>query len=185
MATDNSLLGSLLAGMPSGKQVGDWFGSPQASMMLGQGAQALSAAEPNSWQHQLGKVGQGMGQAEILKAEATKREAQRQQYMKMFMQMMGGGPAASGGGAGKTPPGIQGNTSEQVTTNHDGTFKRVLTGDGDPYGRNNPLKSPTKFPQMDFMRLMSGQGGGAPGGGRMQRPVSSPQPNAGTMRPFL
>jgi len=179
MGAGNSILEALLAGIPTGNQVGNWFNTPQAPMALGKAAQMIAGKDPTSWQNLMGQAGEQWGQGRELKIEADRQEAQRKQFMNMFMQMMGGGPAASGGGAGKTPPGIQGNTSEQVTTNHDGTFKRVLTGDGDPYGRNNPLKSPTKFPQMDFMSLMGGGGGG------MQKPVSSPQPNAGTMRPFL
>jgi len=73
---------------PGGEGV-DWN---LISMMLGQGAQAFSAADPTSWQHQLGGLASGLGQSRKYAQAATKAQAGRSALTQAMIDLMRGGP---------------------------------------------------------------------------------------------
>lgn len=89
------------------------------SMMLGQGAQAFSAEEPRSWQHQLGAVGAGLGQSRKYAAAATKAGAERKANWDWLRDIMSGTP---------TPQGMEGVTSMKVGRAGEGKLPEVTLG---------------------------------------------------------
>lgn len=91
-------------GMATGGEGGpDWN---LLSIMLGQGAQAFSAEEPLSWQHQLGKTAAGLGQSAKMAQAAKEQRAERKAQWDWLKDILGGGA---------TPQGIPGLTSFKVS----------------------------------------------------------------------
>ena len=73
------------------------------SSVLGQGAQAFTAGDPTSWQHQLGKLGASLGQAGkmgMIQEEERKRKNEfRMQLMKLLGLDVGQGETKFGASA--------------------------------------------------------------------------------------
>jgi len=89
------------------------------SMMLGRGAQAFSAEEPQSWQHQLGGLGAGLGESRKYAEAATKAGAERKANWDWLRSIMGGTP---------TPQGMEGVTSMKVGRAGEGKLPEITLG---------------------------------------------------------
>ena len=76
------------------------------AMMLGRGAQAFSAEEPASWQHQLGGAAAGFGESRKYAEAATKAKAEERNLTQQLIDIMRGGVS---------PQGIPGLTSMKVS----------------------------------------------------------------------
>ena len=76
------------------------------AMMLGRGAQAFSAEEPQSWQHQLGGVAAGFGESRKFAGAATKARREERGLTQQLIEMMKGGVS---------PQGIPGLTSMKIS----------------------------------------------------------------------
>ena len=66
------------------------------SMLLGQGAQAFSAQDPTSWQHQLGGAAEQFGQSKIYGEAATKAADEKSDLMTALKMLSGQTPNAKG-----------------------------------------------------------------------------------------
>jgi len=89
------------------------------AMMLGQGAQAFSAADPTSWQHQLGGLASGLGQSRKYAQAATKAGAERKANWDWLRSIMSGTP---------TPQGMEGVTSMKVGRAGEGKLPEITLG---------------------------------------------------------
>uniref|UniRef100_A0A6M3JCA3 Uncharacterized protein n=1 Tax=viral metagenome TaxID=1070528 RepID=A0A6M3JCA3_9ZZZZ len=81
------------------------------STILGQGAQAVTAGDPTSWQHQIGGLGAGMGQGNKMAMAMKKARGMENDRWKQLMALISGGPTP------KDKEGIN------TMTFGDGTFK--------------------------------------------------------------
>ena len=66
------------------------------STLLGQGAQAFSAQDPTSWQHQLGGAAEQFGQSKIYGEAATKAADEKSDLMTALKMLSGQAPNAKG-----------------------------------------------------------------------------------------
>lgn len=99
-------------GLADAGGTGEWWKDPNfLATILGQGAQAVMGPHQQSWQAGFGKMGAGLGEANIYSRESRKRE---QEMMSMLARAFG-----------FTPKGAPGATSAKI--NADGTYS--LAGD--------------------------------------------------------
>ena len=95
------------------------------STLLGQGAQAFSAQDPTSWQHQLGGAAEQFGQSKIYGKAMTKADKERSDLTEAIKMLAGGGIAM-------TPKGMPGPTSMKVDSK--GEMSLGYTPDRDFFG---------------------------------------------------
>lgn len=76
------------------------------SMMLGRAGQAFSAADPTSWQHQLGGAAAGFGESRKFAKAAEKARAGERNLTQQLINLMKGGVS---------PQGIPGLTSMKIS----------------------------------------------------------------------
>lgn len=89
------------------------------AMMLGRGAQAFSAEEPTSWQHQLGGAAAGFGESRKFAKAATRARGARGMDWEWLRSIMGGTP---------TPQGMEGVTSMKVGRAGEGKLPEITLG---------------------------------------------------------
>jgi len=66
------------------------------SSMLGRGAQAFSAQDPTSWQHQVGGLGAGLAESSLKGKAATKAAGEKSDLMTALKMLSGQTPNAKG-----------------------------------------------------------------------------------------
>jgi hypothetical protein len=151
-------LGDSLRG--AGKKTLDFFNSDAFPVMAGMGAQAAMAGHPNTWQSQLGVVGQQMGQSNIAAKAATRQAEERAAMNRMLTKLLGG--------QGLTEAGANGPTDIKTSVDPTGTQKITVTG-------NNIM--PNGLTQNQNASLTPQGASGTP-------PQTSPPPaQVGTQRP--
>jgi len=138
------------------------------SMLLGQGAQAFSAQDPTSWQHQVGAMAGQYGQSKLYGKAATKARGEQNGQWEWLRNVLSGGV---------TPQGTTGTTFIKAGKAGEGKIPELTFG-----------VTPSREVYEDIFGLGPLNTGGAPQGGAEPRPEPSPtQGGAGgqnVMAPF-